>query len=72
MPPSVTLAPRTSTTVSGTYASVPKKAKATANTATTTDGRPGARRRLPLGSRWRSAATASTPPTTSSTAATIG
>ncbi len=51
MPPSVTLPPRTSTTVSGTYASVPKNAKATAKTAIATDGRPGASRRLPGGSR---------------------
>ena len=40
IPPSVTVPPRSSTTVSGTNASVPKKANVTAKAATATDGRP--------------------------------
>ena len=66
MPPSVTLPPRTSTTVSGTNASVPKKANAMPNTTATTAGRPRRRRSVPGGSRWRSAATANQPPATAS------
>ena len=54
--------------VSGTNASAPKKANAIAEVAATTAGRPGASRRLPAGSRWRSAPIAShTPPMASPT-----
>ena len=46
-PPSVTLPPRTSTTLSGTNASVPKNANVMPNTTATTDGRPRRRRSVP-------------------------
>ena len=69
IPPRVTLPPRNSTTVSGTNASVPKNAKAMAKTATVTDGRPRASRRLPGGRRWpRTQAASDPPPATSATA----
>ena len=61
-PPSVTLPPRTSTTLSGTNASVPKNANVIANIPTATDGRPGRRRRLPGGSRCRRRRRPSQPP----------
>ena len=57
-PPSVTLPPRTSTTLSGTNASVPKNAKVIPNTTATTDGRPRRRRSVPGGSKCPSAAIA--------------
>ena len=62
IPPIVTVPPRSSTTVSGTNASVPKKAKVIAKAATGTAGLPAARRRLPLGSRCRSALSPSQAP----------